>query len=220
MLENSSWHESGVFLRDVEWRRFSISQGAAWESPSTTPCLKKPHCLPSDTHNSMEGNVSGFLQELPSSVSTRTLSVLLIVILSCCQQRSWHLVVTIVGWRILHNALVSPSQAPPSSLSSLLFHEWDTKSIRHLRLCSTLRNAIRIQNGVETLNIKSAEFHFHWYSSEDGACLSYSEHLQFNRKGASAKLPSIDTVPYRKYLTIQKEGPSREDENVRDMQML
>lgn len=53
-----------------------------------------------------------------------------------------------------------------------------------------------------------------------GACLSYSEHLQFNREGASAKLPSIDTITYRKYLAIQKEGTSQEDENARDMQIL
>lgn len=83
--------------------------------------------------------------------------------------------ITIVGWRILQNALVSPSQAPPFSLSSLLFHGWDTKSIRHLRLCSRLRNAIRIQNCVETLNIKSAEFHFHWYSSES---MGHVYHIQ------------------------------------------
>lgn len=55
---------------------------------------------------------------------------------------------------------------------------------------------------------------------EYGACLSYSEHLQFNREGASAKLPPIDTVTYRKYLAIQKEGTSQEDENARDMQIL
>lgn len=200
MLENSSWHESGVSLRDIEWRHSASLRGLLERAPPPLHALKSPAVSLLSLITLWKemflvlAEASKFCEHKDPVCAVDCYPLMLPAEFLTFSGHP----ITIVWWRILQDALVSPSQAPSFSLSSLVFRGWDTKSIRHLRLCSRLRDAIRIQNCVETLNIKSAEFHFHWYSSEYGVCLSYSE--QFNREGASAKLTInrysyIETVP-------------------------